>query len=124
MECQGAQGGVTPSTATTDKRLLRIDQLAFGQVLNHGAGILDINLTPAQMQGLAVAATVSTAAPIIEVRHGEATLGPVLDAGVECRIAGRGRSTMDEYDQRWPLGAIHGRVKEAMGDTVTAGIAQ
>ncbi|MNO03410.1 hypothetical protein D3C81_2241060 [compost metagenome] len=65
-----------------------VDQTAFGQVFDRRAGILYIALAPAQVQGLAIFATITSTAPIVQVGNGEATLGPVLNPWVQHRIAG------------------------------------
>ncbi|MNP23105.1 hypothetical protein D3C76_1158030 [compost metagenome] len=124
MERQGAEGGVAAGTAAADKRALRVDQLALGQVPDHRAGIFDVNLAPAQVQGLAIVPAIAAAATVIEVGHGEAALGPVLDAWIEHRVAGRGRAAMDEHQQRRLHLSVHGRVEETVGDAVTAAVAQ
>ncbi|MNF61069.1 hypothetical protein D3C84_427010 [compost metagenome] len=121
MERQGAEGGVAAGTAAADKRALRVDQLALGQVPDHGAGIFDVNLAPAQVQGLAIVPAIAAAATVIEVGHGEAALGPELDARIEHRIAGRGRPAMQEHHQRrlfagrHHTGGVARRVEEGVG---------
>ncbi|MCY1406603.1 hypothetical protein D9M71_218740 [compost metagenome] len=124
MKGQGAEGGIAAGAAAADKGLGRVDQLAIGQVLDHRAGILDIDFTPAQVQGLAIRPAVAAAAAVVEVSHGEAALGPVLDTRVERRVARRGRAAMDEHDQGRPFGAVHGRVEETVGNAIAAGVAQ
>ncbi|MNN89680.1 hypothetical protein D3C81_2075300 [compost metagenome] len=88
MKRQGTQGGVAAGTAAANERVLAIDQALCGEVRHHRAGIFDIHLAPAQMQGLPVRSAVAAAAAVVEVGHGEAALGPILDAWIEHRIAG------------------------------------
>lgn len=76
------------------------------------------------MQGLPIRSAVAAAAAVVEVGHGKAALGPILDARIEHRITGRGRPAMDEHQQRWFFHIADGRVKEPMGLALAAGVAQ
>ncbi|MNN64407.1 hypothetical protein D3C81_1798470 [compost metagenome] len=75
------------------------------------------------MQCLAIVAPIACATPVVEVSDGEASLGPVLDAWVEYRVARRGRPAMDKHHQGGGRANVHGRVEETMGDAVAAGVA-
>ena len=97
---------------------------ALAGLFTERAGVFDIHLTPAQMQGLPIFAAITAAAAIVEIGHGETALCPVLDARIEHGIARRSRAAMDEHHQ-WRLGvAGHGRVEKAVGFTRAAWVAQ
>ena len=122
MEGQGTQRGVAPGTAAADEGLTRVDQAEFGQMVDGGAGIPHIELAPVEVQGLAIGTAIAGTAPVVEVGHGETALGPVLDACIEHRVAGRGRSAMDEHHQ-WRRGfGANGRIEEAMGLAIATGV--
>lgn len=88
LERQSAQGGVAPGTAAADERLAFVDHALSCQVFDYRAGIGHIALAPALVQCLAVFPTIAGAAPVVEVGHGKAALGPILDTRVEHGITG------------------------------------
>ncbi|MNC24837.1 hypothetical protein D3C75_729040 [compost metagenome] len=111
---QGAKAGVAAGAAAANERLVAVDQASLLEVTDHGAGVLHINITPAQVQCLAIGPAVTAAAAIVEIGHGEAPLCPVLDTRIEHRVTRRSRSAMDEHHQwRFRL-AGHRRVEEAV----------
>ena len=122
LERQRTQRGVAPGAAPADERLRRVDQPLPCQEVDHRAGILHVHFAPAQVQGLAIGAAIAAAATVVEVGHGKAALGPVLDARVEHREARRGRSAMHEHHQRRRLDTIHGRVEEGVRLGIAAGV--
>ena len=88
MECQRAQGGVAPCAAATNKRSAGSNQFLLGEITDNRASIFDIRNAPIQMQGLTIVTAIAGAAAIVEVGHGKAALGPVLNARVEHRVTG------------------------------------
>ena len=121
---QRTQGGVAAGTAAANKRLVAVDQSAFGEMGDHRAGIFDIHLAPTQMQRLAISPAIAAAAAIVEVGHGKAALRPVLNARIEHRVAGRSRAAVDEHHQRRFRVAVHRRVEETVGFARAARVAQ
>ena len=122
MESQGTQGGVASGTATPNERFVRIDQALLAQIRHRSAGIHDVYLAPALVQGLAVSPSVARAATVIQVGDGEAALSPVLNARVEHGVAGGGRATVDEDQQRGEgIGGVR-RVEETMRLCIFTGI--
>ena len=87
-------------------------------------GVFYVHFAPFQVQSLTVVTAIAAAATVVEVGHGEAALGPVLNARVEHRVTGGGWAAVDKDHQRRFDLTVHRRVEKTVGLAAGRGIAQ
>ncbi len=110
---KGAQGGVTAGAAAAYGKALGIDFAQACQVACRIDCIVYVGHAPCAVQALPIGAAEAAAAAVVDVDHGEAEAGPVLDGQVQGRRGHRSRAAMSQNEERWQAACLSGEMRIA-----------
>jgi hypothetical protein len=117
---QRTERGVATGAAPSDGEPVAVDVAALYQIPGPVHAIVNVDDAPLAPQPVSILAAVAGAPTVIDVEHGDAAAGPVLDAEVECAGHRRRRAAVALHQERWTLAgrggivAVARRVKESV----------